>query len=76
MPTIKLRDKLITKGYLAGGSALIVIVLWMVYSLFHPLEIFALFLVALFCLSLTTLWLLSKEATIIEWFKSQPLRFL
>ena len=76
MPTIRLRDKLITEGYLAGGSALIVTILWMVYSTFHPLVIFALFLVALFCLSLTTLWLLSKEATIKEWFKSQPLRYL
>jgi len=76
MPTIRLRDKPTTEGFLAGGSALMVTILWMVYSPFHPLVIFALFLVALFCLSLNTLWLLSKEATIKEWFISQPLRYL
>ena len=76
MKTISLDDKSVTDGYLAGGSALIITILWMVYSPFHPLVIFAPFLVALFCLSMTTLWLLSEEVTLKEWFNHRPLRYL
>ena len=76
MPTTVFQDKSITEGYLAGGSALIVTILWMVYSPILPLIIFALFLIALACLSISTLWLLSKEATIKKWFISHPVRYL
>ena len=76
MTTTRINDKSITEGYLAGGAALIVTILWMVYSPFHPLIIFILFLVSQVCLSLSMLWLLSKEMTIIEWLKVRPLRYL
>jgi hypothetical protein len=76
MSTSRRRDKPVTEGFLAGGASLIVTILWMLYSSFHAMAIFALFLISLFCLSLSTLWLLSKEKTIKEWFKSQPLHYL
>ena len=76
MTTTRVNDKAITEGYLAGGSALLVTILWIVYSPLHPLIIFILFLVSLFCFSLSTLWLLAKEMTIKEWFKVRSLRYL
>ena len=76
MTTTRTNDKSITEGYIAGGAALLVTILWMVYSPFHPLIIFILFLVSLFCFSLSTLWLLAKEMTILDWFKVRPLRYL
>jgi hypothetical protein len=72
--TTRSKDKPITEGYLAGGAALIVAILWLVFDAFHPLIIFTLYVIALFCLSLSTLWLLSKEKTIKEWFSGQPAR--
>ena len=76
MTTTRTNDKSITEGYLAGGAALLVTILWVVYSPLHPLIIFILFLVSLFCFSLSTLWLLAKEMTIKEWFTGRPLRYL
>ena len=75
MPTNQFNDKSIFEGYLTGGASLIVTILWIIYSPFHPLVIFALFLISLFCLSLSTLWLLSKEKTIKEWFRNQTSRY-
>ena len=63
MSTTKLKDKSITEGYLAGGAALIVAVLWTVFDAFHPLIILPLYLMAIFCLSLSTFWLLSEKKT-------------
>ena len=76
MSTSRWRDKPVTEGYLAGGASSIVTILWMLYSSLHTMVIFTLFLISLFCLSLSTLWLLSKEKTVKEWFKSQPLRYV
>ena len=76
MTTTRLNDKAITEGYLAGGAALLVTISWIVYSPLHPLIIFILFLLSLFCFSLSTLWLLAKEMTIKEWFTDRPLRYL
>jgi hypothetical protein len=66
----------ITEGYLAGGAALMVAVLWLVFDVFHPLMILALYTISFFCLSITTLWLLSKDKTIKDWFSGQPVRFI
>lgn len=76
MSTSRWKDKPVTEGYLTGGASLIVTILWMLYSSFYTMVIFTLFLISLFCLSLSTLWLLSKEKTIKEWFTSQPLRYV
>lgn len=76
MSQTKTNDKAITEGYLAGGAALIVTILWVIYAPFHPLVIFIPFLISLVCLSLSTLWLLSHEKTIREWFISQPIRYI
>jgi hypothetical protein len=61
-------DKSISEGYLAGGASLMVTILWMAFAPFHPLAIFTLFAISLFCFTLSTLWVLSKEKTIKEWF--------
>ena len=76
MSTTRSSDKSITEGYLAGIGALLVTILWIIYAPFHQMIIFALYLVALFCLSLSTLWALSKEKTIREWFLNQRSRYL
>jgi NADH:ubiquinone oxidoreductase subunit 6 (subunit J) len=68
------REKPITEGYLAGGAALIVAILWLVLDAFNPVIIFTLYVIAIFCLSISTLWLLSKEKTIKEWLSGQPAR--
>lgn len=61
MSTTRLKDKSITEGYLAGGAALIVAVLWTVFDAFHPLIILPLYIIAIFCLFLSTRWLITKE---------------
>ena len=61
MSTSKLKDKSITEGYLAGGAALLVAVLWTVFDAFHPLIILPLYIIAIFCLFLSTRWLIAKE---------------
>ena len=76
MPTSRLRDNSITEGYLAGIAALLVTILWMIYAPFHQMVVFTLYLIALFCLSLSTLWVLAKEKTIKEWFLNQTSRYL
>ena len=68
-------NKPVAEGYLAGTGALIVTILWIFYSPFHPLIIFSLFLIALFCLSLSTLWQLSKGKNLMEWLKDRPMRY-
>jgi len=68
-------EKPITEGYLAGGGALLVAILWILFDAFHPMIILALYLVAIICLSIATLWLLSKEKTIKEWYSGQPVRY-
>jgi hypothetical protein len=72
MSTTQSREKPITEGYLAGGAALIVAILWLVLDAYHPVIIFTLYAIALFCLSISTLWLLSKEKTIKEWITGRP----
>lgn len=76
MSTTRFNDKSITEGYIAGLAALIVSILWMFYAPFHLMIIFVPFLIGLFCLSLSTLWVLSKEKSIKEWFSNQPFRYL
>ena len=68
------KDRPISEGYLAGGAALTVTILWLFFSTLHPLIIFTLYVIALFCLSLSTLWLFSKEKTIKEWLTARPMR--
>ena len=75
MSTTRYNDKSITEGYVAGIAALIVSILWMFNAPCHPMIIFVPFLIALFCLSLSTLWVFSKEKSIKEWFTSQPFRY-
>lgn len=76
MSQSKTNDKAITEGYLAGGAALIVTILWMVYAPFHSLVIFIPFVTSLACITLSTLRLVSNEITIREWFISQPIRYI
>ena len=76
MSTTRYNDKSITEGYVAGIAALIVSILWMFNAPFHSMIIFLPFLIALFCLSLSTLWVLSEEKLIKEWFSTQPFRYL
>ena len=67
-------DKPITEGYLAGGAALAVTVLWLLFAEIHPVFTFLLYVTALFCASLSTLWLFSREKTIREWVSAHSLR--
>ena len=76
MSTTQSKDKPVTEGYLVGIATLLVTILWMFYAPFHPMIIFTLYLIALFCLSLSTLWVLAKEKTIEEWFLNQTARSL
>ena len=76
MSTPQSKDKPVSEGYLVGVAALLVTILWMFFAPFHPMIIFTLYLIALFCLSLSTLWILAKEKTIKEWFFDQTARFL
>ena len=68
--------KPIAEGFLAGAAALIVAIMWMIYSDFHPIVIFPLYLMALFCLSLSILWLLSKKKSVKEWLSIHSSRIL
>lgn len=76
MSTTRRNDKSITEGYLAGGAALLVTILWIIYAPFHPLIIFIVFLISLVCLSISTLWILAKENKIKEWINFRPIRYL
>ena len=64
------------EGYLAGGAALIIVLLWLWVDAFNPMIIFILYLVAISYLSLSTLWLFSKGETIQAWLSGSPLRYL
>ena len=66
----------ITEGFLAGGSALIVAILWFVFDAFHPMIIFVLYAISFVCLSIATLWLLSNGKTIKEFFSGRPVNFI
>ena len=65
----------ITEGLLAGGAALMLAILWLVFDAFHPLIIFVLYAISFVCLSITTLWLLSNDKTIKEFFTGRPVRY-
>ena len=72
--TSQSNDHPITEGFLTGGAALLVAVLWFVFDAFHPLIIFVLYAISFLCLSITTLWLLSNNKTIKEFFTGRPVR--
>lgn len=69
------KDTTSTEALITGISALLVTVLWVAYSPFHPLIILALYLVALVCLSLAVLWYLSEGHSLKAWFVKHPIRF-
>jgi len=60
------KDKPITEGYLAGGASLIVSILWIIYSPFSPFIILILLVISLFCLALSTFWLIKERKKINE----------
>lgn len=55
-------------GFLAGGATLVVVLLWWILSPFHPLIIYAFYLIALLFLYIATLWLLAEGMTLNDWF--------
>ena len=76
MSKLRSRENPIAEGFLAGIATLLVTIAWIAHAPFHQMIVFALYLVALFCLSLSTLWVLSREKTIKEWFLHQTSRYL
>ena len=69
-------NKPILEGYLTGGAALIIVLLWLWVDAFNPMIIFVLYLVAISYLSLSTLWLFSGGETIRAWLSDSPVRYL
>lgn len=75
MPKKNNSAKPITEGYLAGLATLIVTFLWIDDAPFSPWIILPLYLIGLICLTISTLWILSKERPIKEWVSQRPSRY-
>lgn len=67
MSVARFNDKPVAEGYIAGISSLIVALVWAMYSPFDFLVIFPIFMVALFCISISTIWTISGEETVSQW---------
>ena len=68
-------ERPIVEGFIAGGGALFLSILWMVFAALHPLMILLLYLAALYCLSISTIWLLAQGNSLRSWFTKKPTRF-
>lgn len=68
------KDRPIVEGLIAGTGALVLSFFWIIFEAFPPWVVFLLYLAGLFCLSLSSLWIISG-GDYSKWFAEDPVRF-